>query len=105
MNPLNLRTRSVSIVGATLMLVRVAAFADDRDSSTRIPCPYETAHTAALDSKLDPVDETGQYERLRVEFNGIKRDRVPGYLYVPKDNRPKHPAVLLQYGIGGDKKV
>lgn len=100
-----LSTRSVPMVGATLMLLCVAASADDRDSTPRTPCPYETAHTTALDSKIEPVDATDQYERLRVEFNGIKRDRVPGYLYLPKNDRPKRPAVLLQYGIGGDKKV
>jgi dienelactone hydrolase len=70
-----------------------------------MPRPYATAHDAELDAKVDPGEEAADHVRFRVEFNGIKQDRVPALLYVPKSDRAKHPAVLLQYGIGGDKKV
>ncbi|MCI0681849.1 MAG: acetylxylan esterase [Gemmataceae bacterium] len=69
--------------------------------------PYLTAHAEPLDPKEEPVNRADDHTQCRVEFNGIKGDRVPAYLYVP---RPKpdakatpHPAILLQYGSGGNK--
>jgi dienelactone hydrolase len=70
-----------------------------------ISCPYQTAHDAPLDAKQDLVTEADDHTKFRVEFSGIKGDRVPGFLYVPKGGPLKRQAVLLQYGIGGDKKV
>jgi uncharacterized protein len=67
--------------------------------------PYPTAHDAPLDAKAQPIEKTEVYTRYRVEFNGIRKDRVPGFLYVPNDGKPSHPAVLLQYGSGGNKKT
>jgi dienelactone hydrolase len=67
--------------------------------------PYPTAHGKALDAKESVVKEADDHTQLRVEFNGVKDDRVPGFLYVPKRkaDAPPHPAVLLQYGTGGNK--
>jgi len=65
--------------------------------------PYPVDHDAPLDAEAKVVEEAGTYTKLRVEFNGIRKDRVPGFLYVPRDDRKTHPAVLLQYGSGGHK--
>src|SRR5262245_20559103 len=100
-----LHNRSVCVVGSVVLAICAISQADDKEPAGRIPCPYETAHDAALDALIAAVDATDDHDRFRVEFNGIKHDRVPGLLYVPKDGRAKHPAVLLQYGSGGDKKV
>ena len=67
--------------------------------------PYPTAHDAPLDAKAQVVEKAAGYTKLRVEFNGIRKDRVPGFLYLPNDGQKAHPAVLLQYGSGGDKKT
>ena len=67
--------------------------------------PYPVDHDAPLDPKQQVVEQADRYTRLRVEFNGIRKDRVPGFLYLPKDGRKTHPAVLLQYGSGGNKKT
>jgi dienelactone hydrolase len=71
--------------------------------------PYTTAQDKPLDAKSEPVDEADDHSRLRVEFNGIKEDRVPAYLYVPKRKADApataRPAILLQYGSGGNKKT
>jgi len=73
------------------------------------PTPYATAHDKALDAKQDVVKEADDHTQYRVEFNGIKGDRVPAFLYVPKKNADaaKEPgaAILLQYGSGGNKKT
>jgi len=81
----------------------VVSLPDDPPNSK--PCPYETRHDAPLDETRMVVTDAEGHTLWRVEFNGIKADRVPAYLYVPKDGQSKHPAVLLQYGSGGDKKV
>lgn len=65
--------------------------------------PYATAHTAALDPVAKEIAKLATYTQFRVEFNGIMGGRVPGFLYVPVDGKMKHPAVLLQYGSGGNK--
>jgi dienelactone hydrolase len=88
-----------------LVIVGTLAHADDREIIPRVPCPYQTAHDAPLDAIADVVDSSADYTQFRVEFSGVKADRVPAFLYVPKDDQAKHSAVLLQYGSGGDKKV
>ncbi len=67
--------------------------------------PYETASAKPLDAKVEIASEADNHTQFRVEFNGIKGDRVPAFLYVPKRkaNTPL-PAILLQYGSGGNKK-
>ena len=65
--------------------------------------PYAVDHDAPLAASQRLVEKAAGYTKLRVEFNGIRKDRVPGFLYVPADDQPKHPAVLLQYGSGGHK--
>ena len=65
--------------------------------------PFRVDHDAPLDVAEDLVTEAKDHTQYRVEFNGINRDRVPAFVYVPKDGRAKHPAVLLQYGSGGNK--
>src|SRR5438067_1294214 len=49
-----------------------------------VPPPYATAHDKPLDGKQEVVNEADDHTQLRVEFNGVKGDRVPAYLYVPK---------------------
>ena len=67
--------------------------------------PYPVDHDAPLDPEERVVEQADTYTKLRVEFNGIRKDRVPGFLYVPRDGKKTHPAVLLQYGSGGNKKT
>jgi dienelactone hydrolase len=71
----------------------------------KVPCPYATDHAKPLEPKEDVVKKADDHTLSRVEFNGIKGDRVPAYLYVPKHKDPKapFPAILLQYGSGGNK--
>ncbi|MSQ93621.1 MAG: hypothetical protein EXR98_03590 [Gemmataceae bacterium] len=74
----------------------------------KVAAPYATAPDKPLDPKEEVVNEADNHTQYRVEFNGIKGDRVPAYLYVPKnkDGRLKDcPAILLQYGSGGNKKT
>lgn len=67
--------------------------------------PYPVDHDAPLDPAERVVEEAADYTKLRVEFNGIRKDRVPAFLYLPKDAARTHPAVLLQYGSGGNKST
>lgn len=88
-----------------LMPVMVCA---DSKGSEQTPCPYPTAHDAPLDSTEKLITTTDDYSLFRVEFNGIKAgSRVPANLYVPRKSQFKapYPAVLLQYGTGGNKNT
>ncbi|MCY2955037.1 MAG: dienelactone hydrolase family protein [Planctomycetota bacterium] len=68
--------------------------------------PYAIAPTAPLNPTEKPIAKPPTYSHIRVEFNGIEKDsRVPANLYIPINNRPRHPAVLLQYGSGGNKNT
>jgi dienelactone hydrolase len=69
------------------------------------PIPYRVDHDAPLRATQTLVTDGKDFAKYRVEFNGIQRDRVPAFLYVPKDGRGTHPAVLLQYGSGGNKST
>jgi len=73
----------------------------------KVAVPYATDHAKALDAKAEVVTEADDHTQFRVEFNGIKGDRVPAYLYVPRGKAAKakapFPAILLQYGTGGNK--
>jgi len=80
----------------------------DKGTSAAMPCPYATAHAAPLDVTERVVKETEEFTLVRVEFNGIKAgSRVPANLYVPRNAAFKapYPAILLQYGTGGNKNT
>src|SRR4051812_32807757 len=49
-----------------------------------VAAPYATNHDKPLEAKEEVVNEADDHTQYRVEFNGIKGDRVPAYLYVPK---------------------
>ena len=66
---------------------------------------YRTAHDAPLRATEKPMDADEGHTRLRVEFNGIEGDRVPGHLYLPKKLEGRRPAVLVQHGIGDKKQA
>ena len=95
---------AVAVLAATL-----AAPARGEDAPAKQPQrPYKVAHDAPLEAAEKLDTRAAGYTRYRVEFNGIKGDRVPAFLYVPardakRPEAPKHPAVLLQYGSGGSK--
>jgi dienelactone hydrolase len=76
------------------------------EPTTTAPAPpYRVDHSAPLAVKERLVDTTSNYSKYHVEFNGIQHDRVPAFVYVPSDGKPIHPAVLLQYGSGGNKST
>ncbi len=67
--------------------------------------PYRFAHDEPLEAREEVVGSENDHKRCRVEFNGIRGDRVPGYLYLPSGAKRPSPAVLLQYGTGGSKST
>lgn len=67
--------------------------------------PYRFAHDAPLRPELSVVSDTPTYTQYHLSYNGIEGDRVPAFIYVPKDGKAKHPALLCQYGSGGTKKT
>lgn len=73
----------------------------------KIGRPYPIAPDKALEPKEEVVKEADDHTQFRVEFNGVKGDRVPAYLYVPKKKGEKgpYPGILLQYGTGGNKNT
>jgi dipeptidyl aminopeptidase/acylaminoacyl peptidase len=73
--------------------------------ATRPVRPYAVAHDKPLDPKVAVLEKTDAWVRYRVEINGIDGDRVPAIVYEPTDGKPKHPAVVLQYGSGGNKNT
>ncbi len=100
----------------TFILTALAFWAVPRDTSgqdkaepkaeaKKAERPYAIAPDKALEPKEEVVKEADDYTQYRVEFNGVKGDRVPAYLYVPKRKGEKgpYPAILLQYGTGGNK--
>ena len=65
--------------------------------------PYRVDHKAPLRAQEKLVEDKDGYRLYRVEFNGVKGDRVPGNLYLPTESKSRLPAALVQHGIG-DKK-
>src|SRR5438552_4990072 len=103
---------SASVVLLVCLMAPGIALAQDTPKGrtaepTRAAPPYETARTAPLEAQDKLVSEADDHTQFRVEFNGIKGDRVPAFLYVPKRQKDdaKSPAILLQYGTGGNKKT
>jgi dienelactone hydrolase len=101
----------VRTIVAVIAFVAVAlwhpAFAQEKAAPPKVRAPYEADHAKPLESKEEIVNKADDHTQYRVEFNGIKDDRVPGYLYVPKRKADAGPcpSVLLQYGSGGNKKT
>lgn len=101
--------RTLVIFTATLLVL--ASFYSTGNAAGTEPapvCPYPTAHDAPLDANQKVIETTDDYTLYRVEFNGIKSGtRVPANLYLPRkaEYKPPYPAVLLQYGTGGNKNT
>ncbi len=89
------------LIGVLAISLRVPVRAEE----SRTTCPYVTAHETALDATEADVSKEEAFRQVRVEFNGIKGDRVPASLYVPSHGTAPFPALLLQYGSGGHKGV
>ena len=49
--------------------------------------PFRVDHTAPLAGTESVVKDAADHLHLRVEFNGIDGDRVPAFLYIPKDEK------------------
>jgi len=100
--------RSLLSVFACAILC-LAGRLDAVEGAPAVPvCPYATAHDAPLDAIEKVIATTDDYTLYRVEFNGIKANsRVPANLYIPRKSTFKspYPAVLLQYGTGGNKNT
>jgi len=98
------RVTTLSLSLATAAFAAEPATPSTQPSDTA-PAPFQVDH----DAPLDPVEridrDANAFSRLRVEFNGIRRDRVPAYLYLPKGGAKPRPSVLLQYGSGGNKNT
>jgi hypothetical protein len=76
-----------------------------RAAEKPLVCPYPTAHDAPLVPTEKLLATTDDYTLFHVEFNGIKEgSRIPANLYIPRKSEFKapYPAVLLQYGTGGN---
>jgi len=56
-----------------------------------------------MESRVVEREETQDYIREKVVFNGIRDSRVPGYLGLPKTASNPYPCILLIDGIGGSK--
>lgn len=92
----------LSLALLTLAVTANQAVAQEKSDSTKPPYPVATQKP--LDVNEEIVKNADDHTQFRVEFNGIKDDRVPAYLYVPKKKSDaKCPAILLQYGSGGNK--
>lgn len=79
-----------------------------QEPTTRPARPYQVAPDAPLDAGEKLITMTDDYTLYRIEFNGIvKGSRVPANLYVPRQAKFKapYPAILLQYGSGGNKNT
>src|SRR5258706_3355119 len=106
--PMSRHLRRSSLIALLFLLTSIAVplRADTNPEATA--CPYPTAHDAPLDATEKLLTTTEDYALYRVEFNGIKPgSRVPANLYLPHKStfQAPHPAVLLQYGTGGNKNT
>lgn len=90
---------------ALFLILFFAATAAAEPQTPPVQRPYATAHDQPLDARQELVDKADDHLKYRVEFNGIANSRVPGYLYVPTAGKARYPAVLLQYGSGGNKNT
>src|SRR5262249_37091110 len=107
MTPGGNRSQSMPSRNVLAVIVAVLAasqgFAQDQPPPKKIAVPYGVDHAKPLDAKEEVVTQADDHTQYRVEFTGIKNDRVPAYLYVPKQAKAPLPAILLQYGSGGNK--
>lgn len=80
-----------------------------RGTGAADPPPYRVTHDAPLEATEKEVSRADGVIQLRVEFRGIQGDRVPAFLWLPEEKTGsptrRRPAVLTQYGRGGDKST
>jgi dienelactone hydrolase len=94
----------IALTVCIAFVTTLAASAGAGDAAA-VERPYAVDHDAPLDAQERVVESAKGYTKVRVEFNGIRKDRVPAFLYLPAGRSGKLPAVLLQYGSGGNKST
>jgi len=57
-----------------------------------------------LDGRVLERYETRSYSRDKIVFTGVRGDRVPGFLAIPKTGYPPYPLVLLFHISAGSKE-
>ena len=88
----------------------IPAFADETPAKDKAPAATKVAPptpppTTSRSTRRSRSSRTRSCTPSWVEFKGIRGDRVPAYLYLPRQEQEPQPAVLLQYGIGGNKNT
>ena len=64
---------------------------------------YDSA--ISLDARVLNKKETDWYIREKIVFTGVRGDRVPGYLFIPNNNNPRHPLILLLHAGSASKET
>jgi dienelactone hydrolase len=66
---------------------------------------YEYDRGVPLDARVHYQEENEAYIREKIAFRGVRGDRIPGYLGLPKADLPSYPCVLLSHGWGSSKET
>jgi len=64
---------------------------------------FSIDHSIPLDAKILEKYETRTYTHEKIVFTGVRGDRVPGYLAIPKIGKGPHPIVFLFHVSAGSK--
>ncbi|MBM3877199.1 MAG: dienelactone hydrolase family protein [Verrucomicrobia bacterium] len=86
-------------------LIALVLVASAPAASRSAEAPFRVDHASPLQAEAKQLDQRDSFTLVRVEFNGIEGDRVPGHLYLPRNPTGRAPAVLVQHGIGDKKQA
>jgi dienelactone hydrolase len=110
--------RKVSNKSSIILLLLVFATVSFSSAQERIPFEmkpvgdeafgmilqsYEYDKDMPLDARTVETVKIGGHTREKIVFNGVRDNRVPGYLAIPDNGEGPYPCVILLHGFTGNK--
>jgi len=97
-----MRLFAITVILLTLPACLLAVVQAPQVSATAF-YQYDASQPLAVEEKV--LEETPTFTRLHVTYASAHDQRVTANLWLPKDGKPKHPAVIVQHGYGDSKEV
>jgi dienelactone hydrolase len=107
--------RKIQLILILLTVINISAFAQKKPDDKSLIKPYgDEAFNAiqeffkydkgiTLDTKTIDVQDKGTYKLEKFVFTNSKKSLVPGYLAIPKSDKPNYPCMILLHAGAGSK--
>ncbi len=100
-------------LGLAIVLLNISPLVAEENAPALVPMGqeafqvlkqfYEYDRDIPLEARIVDKKDRPTVNLEKIAFRGVRDDRVPALLAIPKTGTPPYPCVLLMHGLGGSK--